>query len=639
MIVKSKGGVHGSSSAKVLSTDKDAPPKSSVAPAMGSSSSSAEADKEVAAAIAAPVSSESKAKIQDKSHNEVLDASVEAQIEDKGMGEGASVICLSSHERSQVRHAYANLGPLSDRSGIQLPHEPQIVTRDIVSPSRGGELFLHSEKFLPFNVTFDSVEAAAGSSLACDEVPANTFVMSAQAAEPSVTAAEMIRLPRVEDELMLQGGDTLYKSLLSSQVKGVISRMKADRDTLRKDLDTLEMKVKEKEEAFALSEKRLAALSSDKEALCKSADDFKLKVASLEKQIEELDSSLAKVNSDNEDLRKKVDAIDQERAALVEANRLRLSSICGQIRNALLSDLLHSLEVGGSDALAKAASDSFSLVATDSTPPPMIEALLKLAGHVDDSFWSRVLSIGQEPQNKDSSDLSLSEFATPKAIPDADPGKRVAPDSSSYISLSEFATPGPSSHLLASREPPIEVFSSPSEIVLSTDSEPLSPVEGGESPVICPPGSLVAVIRFRQPESDAFEGRRGCGKRGSRGRRSRRASSSGRGATRKKRGGRCCRELPADSEGTSSCFDPASHVERMVSSGVVDPIFHKPDSPSSGYAFDEFSIICQMLLELGLIVKQEPDEGCLIKKPHTLRKATLVRKKSAPFANLFVSYT
>ncbi|TVU04378.1 hypothetical protein EJB05_50059, partial [Eragrostis curvula] len=249
----------------------------------------------------------------------------------------------------------ANLGPLSDRSRVQLLPEPHVQPRNILTPSAGGELFLHSifetmqEEFLPFDVTFDSVEVAEGSSLACDEVPANTFVMNTQAVELSVAAAKRIRLPQVEDELMLQGGDTLYKSLLSSQVKSLaithaslrqcreLSRMKADRDSLRKDLNVLETKVKEKEEALALSEKRLAHLSSEKESLSKSAQDFETKVASLDKRVEELDASLAKARENNEDLRGKVDAADQELDVLVQAERLRLSGICGQIRDALIS--------------------------------------------------------------------------------------------------------------------------------------------------------------------------------------------------------------------------------------------------------------------------------------------------------------
>ncbi|TVU13412.1 hypothetical protein EJB05_40468, partial [Eragrostis curvula] len=184
----------------------------------------------------------------------------------------------------------ANLGPLSDRSGVQLLPEPHVQPRDIRNPSTGGELFLHSvfeamqEEFLPFDVTFDSVEAAEGSSLACDEVPANTFIMSAQAVEPFVATANRIRLPQVEDELMLQGGDTL---LLLSPMLPFVSRelwkMKADRDSLRKDLAALETKVNEKEEALALSEKCLAELASEKEVLSKSAKDFETKVASLDK--------------------------------------------------------------------------------------------------------------------------------------------------------------------------------------------------------------------------------------------------------------------------------------------------------------------------------------------------------------------
>ncbi|TVU19177.1 hypothetical protein EJB05_35314, partial [Eragrostis curvula] len=505
------------------------------------------------------------------------------------MGEAAASGGLSSRDMSELRQIVANLGPLSDCSGIQLPYEPQVQPRDIVSPSRGGELFLHSifetmqEEFLPFDVTFDSVEVAEGSSLACDE-----------AVEPFVAATNRIRLPQVEDELVLQGGDTLYKSLLSSQVNSLAIthaslcqyRELIDRDTLRKDLSVLETKVKEKEEALALSEKHFADLSSEKETLSKSAKDFETKVASLDKRVEELDESLAKARNDNEDLRGKVDAADQELAALTEADRLRLSDVCNRVRDALVSvgtvpdqlpedasieycqawltanipyvvkacrtfsnnavhlairDLLHSLESGGSDALAKDVCDSFSFISTHITPPSLIKALVKFVDHIDESFWSRVLAIGRQPQSEDSSDFFLSEFATPE----------------------------PSSH---------------------SDSDPLSPVEGDADSFTFPPGSLVAIGRVYNSGSDVSKGRRKRGRRGSRGRCSRSGPSS-RGSVRKKRGGQGRRNLSVDSKGSHSRFDAASHVERMVSSGVVDPAFQWPYSPSSGYDFDEFSII------------------------------------------------
>ncbi|TVU04272.1 hypothetical protein EJB05_50157, partial [Eragrostis curvula] len=270
MVTNQKGGGQGSS--RTSSTGKGVPPKSSVAPTKGISSSSAEAgkstipekakiqDKKVATAAAVPDSSGSKAKIQDKTPDEGVKASGEAQIQDKDVGEAPVSGCLSSRDMSKPCQIAANLRPLSDRSGVQLPPEPQILVRDVVSPSRGGELFLYSifemmqEEFLPFDV-------AEGSSLTCDEVPANTFVMSAQAVEPFVTAANTIRLPQ-------------YKEL---------SRMKADWDVLRKDLSALETKVKEKEEALALSNKCLADLSSEKEALSQSVKDFELKATSLDK--------------------------------------------------------------------------------------------------------------------------------------------------------------------------------------------------------------------------------------------------------------------------------------------------------------------------------------------------------------------
>ncbi|TVU06761.1 hypothetical protein EJB05_47550, partial [Eragrostis curvula] len=581
------------------------PPKA-VATAPSTAGSNAKIqNKEAEAGVIVPVAPGLKAKIQDKTQAGAHEASGEAQIQDKPVGGGAVSSChLSLFNMSELRQMAANLGILSDRSAVQLPLEPHVQPCVILSPSAGGDLFLHSvfeamqEEFLPFDVNFDSVKAAEGSSLACDEVPANTFVMSALAAEPFVAAANRIRLPQVEEELMSQGGDALYKSLLSSQVKTLaitlaslhqyreLSKMKSDRDTLRKDLAALETKVKEKEDALALSEKHLAELGSEKEVLVKSAEEFEAKVASLDKQVQDLDASLAKAMKNNEDLIAKIDAADQELAGLVKAEELRLADVCDQVRDALVSvgaapdplpedasiehyqgwltanipyvieacrafsknavqlavrDVLHSLEAGGSDALAKAIDDSFSFATTNSTPPSLIEALVKFANNIDESFWNRVLSIGQQPQSEDSfdislsefaipkvssdivsekcaasessSDVSLSEFATPKASSDVVSGKCVAPESSSDVSLSEFATPEPSSHNLARNEPPIEIFSSPSEIELSSESDPLSPVEGGEGPLIFPPGSLVAIGRVYRPDDDVFEGHRGCTKR------------------------------------------------------------------------------------------------------------------------------
>ncbi|TVU18289.1 hypothetical protein EJB05_34378, partial [Eragrostis curvula] len=689
VITGSKGG--NQSSAKTSLVLKETPSKSLAGPAKGSSSSAdagkfmasekaktqdkgAKAvatapssagskakiqDKDAEAGVIVPVAPGLKAKIQDKTQAGVHEASDEAQIQDKAVGEGAVSSChLSLLNMSELHQMAANLGTLSDRSAVQLPLEPYVQPRGILSPSACGELFLHSvfeamqEEFLPFDVTFDSVEAAEVSSLACDEVPANTFVMSAKAAEPFVAAANRIRLPQVEEELMSQGGDALYKSLLSSQVKTLaithaslcqyreLSKMKSDRDTLRKDLAALETKVKEKEDALALSEKRLAELGSEKEVLVKSAEEFKAKVASLDKEVEDLDASLAKAAKNNEDLIAKIDAADQELAGLVKAEELRLADVCGQVRDALVSvgaapdsppedaltehyqgwltanipyvieacrafsknavqlavrDVLHSLEAGGSDALANAVEDSFYFATTNSTPPALIGALVKFANNIDESFWNRVLSIGQQPQSEDSSDISLgefatpkvssvivsekcaapksssdvslSEFATPKASSDVVSGKCAAPESSSDVYLSEFATPEPSSHNLARSEPPIEIFSSPSDIDLSSESDSLSPVEGGEGPLIFPPGSLVAIGRVYRPDDDVFEGHRGYTKRRSRGRRPRGGSSSSRSTTKKKSSGPRRRDPPVYIEDPSSPFDAASHVERMISSG------------------------------------------------------------------------
>ncbi|TVU13390.1 hypothetical protein EJB05_40443, partial [Eragrostis curvula] len=471
MLTNPSGGSKNSS--KTLSASKEIPLKSSAGPA------------------------KAKAKIQDKDAE--VEAFVpaasgsEAKIQDKDSGEGATFARVSSSNMSELRQMAANLGPLSYRSGVQLPLEPHVQPREILNSSAGGQLFLHSvfeamlEEFLPFDVTFDSVEAAEGSSLSCDEVPANTFVMSAQAVEPFVVAANRIRLPQVEDELMLQGGDTLYKSLLSSQVKyRELSKVRSDRDTLRKDLASLETKVKEKEEALVVREKRLSELSSEKEALLQSAKEFKEKVTSLDWQVEELNTSLAKAVKDNEELIAKVDAADREVVSLAEAEKLRLADLCGQVRAALVfvgaapvplpedastehfqgwlaanvpyvieacrafsknavqlavRDVLYSLEAGGSDACAKAASDSFSFVTTNNTPPALVEAFVKFAENVDESFWSRVLSIGKPPQSEDSSGISLSEFATLKVSSNAALDNSAASESSSDVSLSEFATP------------------------------------------------------------------------------------------------------------------------------------------------------------------------------------------------------
>ncbi|TVU26687.1 hypothetical protein EJB05_29243 [Eragrostis curvula] len=621
-------------------------------------------DKAIKGADSVLAKSGSKAKIQDKTCVDGPDVPPVAPVHNEGVAEASAQGYLSSLSVAGLRQIADNLRPLSDRSQVQLPSEPDVVLREPLSPSAGGDLFLHSVfeamlgEFLPFDMTFDSVEATGGSLTLCDDVPSNTFVMSARAVAPFVAATERLRFPQVENELVLQGGDTLYKSLLSSQMKSLaitqaslrqfneLTLARADRDRLRKYLSTLESHIKEKEDALALSEKRVVDLSVEKETLVKSTEDFKAKVASREKQLEDLDSSLAKALEANKVFRGKVETADQEAASFAKAEELRLSSLCSHIQDALISvgtipdqipedasteqrqswlsvnipfvvkacrafstnavhlairDLLHSLDVEGSNALAKVASDDFKFLAVDSTPRPVVEALLKVAGHFDESFWNRVQSVGRLPQSEASSDISLSEFATPKASSDLVLEKCVAPDSSSDVSLSEFATPEPSSSGLIRREPPIEVFSSPSRIDLSSDSSPLSPVEGGESSFSFPPGSLVAIGRVYRPEADVPEGSRGRNKRRPRGRCPRGSSSSHRGAAKKKKVG--------DVLDSSSSFDAASHVERMISSGIIDPIFQRPYSPSNGYNFDEFSIVCEMLLELGLVVKREPDDG------------------------------
>ncbi|TVU50460.1 hypothetical protein EJB05_01832, partial [Eragrostis curvula] len=577
---------HGSAKASLFS--KEAPSKDSTGPAKDVSSL-ADAGKSMAL---------EKAKIQDTDAGAIANVSGSSEsktkIQDKDT-ESSALVSLVPDPKAKIQdktHAEA------DRSAFQLPPEPHIQPRGILAPSAGGELVLHSvfeamiEEFLPFDVTFDSVETAEGSSLACDDVSANTFVMSAQAAEPFSLAITHASLRQ-------------YREL---------SKVRSDRDALRKDLAALELKVKERENALALSEKRFSDLSSEKEKLLQAAKGFHEKVTSLDLQVEGLNTSLAKAVKENEDLIIKVGAAEREVASLAEAEKLRLADICSQIRAALVSvgvtpnslsedastehfqewlvvnipsvieacrafsksavqlavrDVLFSLEAGGSDAVAKASNNSFSFVSADSTSPALLAALVKFTGIVDESFWERILSMLQPPQDEDSSDFSLSEFATPKASSDVVSGKCVAPESSSEVSLSEFATPEPSSSHLICHEPPIEIFSSPSDINLSSDSEPLSPVEGGEGPFTFPPGSLVAIGRVYRPEIDVPEGSRGCVKRRSRGRRPRGGGSSNRGTAKKKKGGNFRhRNSSTNAKSSSSSFDAASYVERMIDSGA-----------------------------------------------------------------------
>ncbi|TVU51156.1 hypothetical protein EJB05_02564, partial [Eragrostis curvula] len=314
-------------SEKAKTQDKDAKAVANVSSTVGSKAKIQDKDAETGTIVS--VTPESKAMIQDKTQAEAHEASGEAQIQGKDVGEGAiSSRRLSLFDMSELRQMAANLGTLSDRSAVQLLAKPHVQPCGILNPSAG-------------------VKADEGSSLACDEVPANTFVMSAQAAEPFVAAANRIWLPQVEEELMSQGGDALYKSLLSSQTLAIthaslrqyreLSKMKSARDTLRKDLAVLETKVKEKEEVLALSEKRLAELSSEKEALLNSAKVFEAKVASLDKQVSDLDASLAKAVQDNEGLIAKVGAAGQEFTALMNAKNFCLSDVCGRVRDALVS--------------------------------------------------------------------------------------------------------------------------------------------------------------------------------------------------------------------------------------------------------------------------------------------------------------
>ncbi|TVU01516.1 hypothetical protein EJB05_53014, partial [Eragrostis curvula] len=428
IVTNQKGGGQGSSKASLAS--KDVPPKSSAAPAKGTSSSSAEAskstvpekakiqDKNVAAAAAVPNSSGSKAKIQDKTPDKGVEASAKAQIQDKDVGEATVSGCLSSLDMPELRQIAANLRPLLDRSGVQLPHEPQILARDVV---------------------------AEGSSLACDEVPANTFVMSAQAVEPFVTTANRIRLPQVEEELMLHGGDTLYKPLLSLQVKSLaithaslrqyreLSRMKADRDSLRKDLSVLETKVKEKEEALALSNKRLADLSSEKEALIKSAKDFELKVVSLDNRLKRWIYLLRRSKMI---MMTFAERLMPSTKSLLRLLKLRsfaclefadksemLLSLWGLFLTSFLKMLRSSIIKLGLLPTFRMLSKLAGLfqITLCILLFGIFFALLRLEGfgdHIDESFWGR-----------DSSDFSSSEFGTPKDSPDVMPGKCAAPES------------------------------------------------------------------------------------------------------------------------------------------------------------------------------------------------------------------
>ncbi|TVU04031.1 hypothetical protein EJB05_50414, partial [Eragrostis curvula] len=502
----------------------------------------------------------SKAKIQDKTCVKGPDIPPVAPVHGEGVAEASAQGCLSSLSMPELRQIADNLGPLTDRSQVQLPSEPGVGLREPLSPSAGGDLFLHSVfeamlgEFLPFDMTFDSVEAARGSLALCDEVPSNTFVMSARAAAPFVAAAERVCFPKWRMNSYVRVSLAITQASLRQFNELTLAR--ADRDRLRKDLSALEAKIKEKEDALALNEKCVIDLSVEKETLVKSTEDFKAKVAPLEKHLEDLDSSLAEALEANRVLRGKVETADQEAASFVEAEELRLSSLCSHIQDALISvgttpdqipedasteqrqswlsvnipyvvkacrafstnavhlvvrDLLHSLDVEWSNALAKVASDDFKFSAVDSTPRPVVEAVMKVASHFDESFWNRVQSVGRLPQSEASSDISLSEFATPEPL--------------SKVLLSEFASTGLSSPRKARVEDAIEILSSSSsEFVLSTDSDPLSPVEGVEGYVF-PPGSLVGVIRLGPPDSEVSGGRKSCD-----------ASSPSRGISRKRGG-------------------------------------------------------------------------------------------------------
>ncbi|TVT96972.1 hypothetical protein EJB05_57800, partial [Eragrostis curvula] len=179
-----------SSSAKnALDVAKDVISKSSSEPVKNVFSTSADdgktsaskkakiQDKSPAPCLDVSESAGLKAKIQDKILDKVQEkgpgASIKAKIQDKDGGEAAALGRLSPNSLSELRLMAANLGPLCDHSGSSFQMSPIFNIGVRLAPQQ-------EEEFLPFDVTFDSAEVTVAPSLACDEVPPNTFVMIAQ---------------------------------------------------------------------------------------------------------------------------------------------------------------------------------------------------------------------------------------------------------------------------------------------------------------------------------------------------------------------------------------------------------------------------------------------------------------------------
>ncbi|TVU11087.1 hypothetical protein EJB05_44650, partial [Eragrostis curvula] len=185
----------------------------------------------------AKTSSSKKAKIQDTdvavhpdtSKDKALKASSEAKIQDKDGSDAATSGCLSPNSMSDLRLMATHLGPFLIVQGFSF-HMSLIFSLGVHLAPQGAEVALTP-------------------SLTCDEVPSNTFVMTAQTVEPVVAAAERIRLPRVEDELSLA---ITHASLHQYRE---LCHLKSNHDVLRSNLNDLEIKVKEKEDALVLNEK------------------------------------------------------------------------------------------------------------------------------------------------------------------------------------------------------------------------------------------------------------------------------------------------------------------------------------------------------------------------------------------------
>ncbi|TVU45052.1 hypothetical protein EJB05_04522, partial [Eragrostis curvula] len=163
-----------------------------------------------------------KAKIQDKAKIQEKDGASSA-FEPKDLGSKVKIQdkAFEAPSEAEIQDKEGNVTAAQDR------------LRGILGLPEEGELIIHSAyelmagEFFPFEfdpknpVTFESTEVPSPPSISCDEVSAHTFVMSAQAAQPFVAATEQVRLPQVEEELVKQGGDALYKSLISALVQRV----------------------------------------------------------------------------------------------------------------------------------------------------------------------------------------------------------------------------------------------------------------------------------------------------------------------------------------------------------------------------------------------------------------------------------